>query len=276
MNLIDYSKNVNSQFGEDGILAKVLELVPNRDHWCVEFGAWDGRFLSNTCRLIEEEEYSAVLIEGDRGKFEELRQNFSSQQRVIPLHQFVGFEKNTLDEILSKTPIPKGFDFISIDIDGCDYHIWESLVNYHPKVVCVEFNPTIANGIHFVQARDFSVASGASLDALVALGSAKGYELVAVTRNNGIFVKREIYPLFGISSNSAADLRTDTSWVSHVVCGYDGELIITGANLNPWNGIQLSRMIRQLPQPIRVFPSSMGFFRRKLLGLWKKLFRLVG
>ena len=54
------------------------------------------------------------------------------------------------------------------------------------------------------------------------------------------------------------------------------KLIITGANLNPWNGIQLSRMVRQLPQPIRVFPSSMGFFRRKLLGLWKKLFRLVG
>ena len=31
----------------------------------VEFGAWDGRHLSNTCHLVESRGYSAVLIEGD-------------------------------------------------------------------------------------------------------------------------------------------------------------------------------------------------------------------
>jgi hypothetical protein len=270
-----YSSNVNSQFGEDGIVREVLRILPVRDQWCVEFGAWDGRHLSNTCRLIEEDSYSAVLIEGDARKFAELEANFASYPGVISFCRYVGFENDRLDNILGETSIPKDFDFLSIDIDGCDYHIWDSLKNYEPKVVCIEFNPTVPNGLEFVQTRDFSVAQGASLDSLVALGRTKGYELVSTTRNNGIFVRSEFYPLFGIANNSVELLRKDTLWVSQVFVSYAGELLIAGANVNPWNGIQLDRMVRQLPKPLRTFPGNMGFLRRKSLGLWKKIFGLA-
>ncbi len=64
--LLNHRSNVHSQAGEDGIIEKILELLPVRDHWCVEFGAWDGVFLSNTRRLIEHAGYSAVLIEGSK------------------------------------------------------------------------------------------------------------------------------------------------------------------------------------------------------------------
>ena len=84
---------------------------------------------------------------------------------MIPLHQFVGFEKSTLDEIFSKTPISKGFEFISIDIDGRDYNLWESLVNHHTKVVCLKFNPTIATG-----GRDLEGGGGEARCALSADG----------------------------------------------------------------------------------------------------------
>ena len=40
--LNEYAKNVYSQSGEDGIVAKVLSMVPNPTGWCVEFGASDG------------------------------------------------------------------------------------------------------------------------------------------------------------------------------------------------------------------------------------------
>ncbi|CAN0123266.1 unnamed protein product [Heterosigma akashiwo] len=33
--------------------------------WCVEFGAWDGKHLSNTWSLINEHGWSSVQIEGD-------------------------------------------------------------------------------------------------------------------------------------------------------------------------------------------------------------------
>lgn len=273
--LSDYARNVYSQFGGDGIIARVLEILPEPDKWCVEFGAWDGRFLSNTCHLIEEATYSAVLIEGDTRKWQELCSNFSNSPQVIPIRKFVGFDHDTLDEILATTPIPKDFDFLSIDIDGCDYHIWESLENHRPKVVCIEFNPTIPNGLRFIQARDFTVAQGASLDSLVNLGYIKGYELIATTRNNAFFVTKELYPLFGIVDNSTSILREDTTWVSHIFFAYDGEVIVSGANHSPWNGIQLDRMIRQLPKTLRGFPRNMSYFMCKMLGLWKIIFRLT-
>ncbi len=273
--LAGYAKNIHSQFGEDGIIAKILEMLPERDHWCVEFGAWDGRFLSNTCRLIEEDGYAAVLIEGDVEKCKELKNNFVKFPKVIPIQRFVGFDQDRLDDILEPTPIPQDFDFLSIDIDGCDYHIWESLQSHRPKVVCIEYNPTIPNGLRFVQIKDFSIAQGASLDSLVDLGLSKGYELITTTRNNAIFVTKELYPLFGIEDNSVSVLREDTTWVSQVFFAYDGELMVAGANRSPWNGIQLDRMIRQLPGFLRGFPSNMSFIRCKMLGLWKKIFRLA-
>nr|VFK56242.1 MAG: hypothetical protein BECKTUN1418F_GA0071002_10832 [Candidatus Kentron sp. TUN]VFK61659.1 MAG: hypothetical protein BECKTUN1418D_GA0071000_115613 [Candidatus Kentron sp. TUN]VFK62495.1 MAG: hypothetical protein BECKTUN1418E_GA0071001_10812 [Candidatus Kentron sp. TUN] len=63
--LLEYRRNVYSQTGEDGIIEKILDIIPRNDKWCVEFGAWDGSFLSNTRHLIEHKGFSAVLIEAE-------------------------------------------------------------------------------------------------------------------------------------------------------------------------------------------------------------------
>ena len=66
--------------------------------------------------------------------------------------------KSSLKSLLQRHEIPFDFDFLSIDIDGADYHIWKSLgKEYRPLVVCIEFNPTIPNDIglvHFVFKND--------------------------------------------------------------------------------------------------------------------------
>src|SRR3954466_14198505 len=112
--LLDYKADVYSQTGEDGIIEKILEMLPARNNWCVEFGAWDGKYLSNTLNLINHKEYSAVLIEGSKAKFPELKNNFADNPKVFPINAFVGFDTlNNLDTILGKTPIPKDFDFLS-------------------------------------------------------------------------------------------------------------------------------------------------------------------
>ena len=58
----EHATNVHSQNGEDGVIAEILDRLPELDRWCVEFGAWDGVHLSNTRHLIESRDFGAVLI----------------------------------------------------------------------------------------------------------------------------------------------------------------------------------------------------------------------
>lgn len=114
--------------------------------------------------LITNHGWHGVMIEGDSRKCVELRQTYANNSKVIVLYAMVGFEGgNTLGKILSSTPIPVDFDLLSIDIDGNDYHVWEALRNYTPKVVVIEFNPTIPNSIAFVQEARMTVNQGSSL-----------------------------------------------------------------------------------------------------------------
>jgi len=161
--LKEFAENVTSQYGEDGIIEKVLEVIGDSDKWCVEFGSWDGKKASNTYTLITEKDYCAVLIEASAKRFKDLEETFKGNDKAIKLNQFVGFgSDDNLDKILEKTSIPNNFDLLSIDVDGNDYHIWEACKKYKPKAVIIEFNPTIPESVDFVQAKDPSVSQGSS------------------------------------------------------------------------------------------------------------------
>jgi len=143
----DCAENVHSQFGEDGIIKKIFSVIEPENKWCVEFGAWDGLHFSNTARLIQEEGWHGIQIEGNREKYEELVKNFADFPNAHPAHEIIGFESgvNSLDEALKRYGSPDQPDFVSIDIDGNDYHIWNSLKKYRPRVIVIEFNPAVPN-----------------------------------------------------------------------------------------------------------------------------------
>lgn len=166
--LNEFQNNVTSQNGEDGIIAKIFEIIPDKNKWCVEFGAWDGKLYSNTYNLINQQSYSAVLIEANPGKFQALIKTYQENKKVIPINAFVGFEsKNNLDTHLEPTTIPLDFDLLSIDIDGNDFHVWKASQHYMPKVVVIEYNPTIPNKVEFVQKPDIQLNQGSSLYLLI-------------------------------------------------------------------------------------------------------------
>ena len=71
-------------------------------------------------------------------------------------------------------------DFVSIGIDGNDYHVWNAFNQYRPKLLMIEFNPTIPPGVKHVQPADPRINFGSSLAALMDLGKTKRYELVCV------------------------------------------------------------------------------------------------
>ncbi|MEO8778707.1 MAG: FkbM family methyltransferase, partial [Rhodanobacter sp.] len=254
--LLDHQASTYSQSGEDGIIGKILETLPERDHWCVEFGALDGTSLSNTRNLIEHADYSAVLIEASKVRFKELEANYVHTENVTTLNRFVGFSPNdNLDHILADTAIPQDFDFLSIDIDGNDYHVWKSTSRFVPKVVCIEFNHTIPNEVKFIQPPDPQIAQGSSLSALVDLGKIKSYELVCVEGVNAFFVRSEYFSLFEIDDNSVPVLRTDLSAVTWLFIGYDGTIFLDGRRAMPWHAkLPLKAQgMQRLPKFLRKF-----------------------
>jgi len=274
--LNSFERSVTSQHGEDGVLEKVFEVIGEGDTWCVEFGSWDGRHCSNTFHLIDQRGYSAVLIEGDPRRFKDLLATFETNEKVIPVNTYVGFgEDDDLNAILGETAIPANFDILSIDIDGNDYHVWKALTGYKPKVVVIEFNPTIPPSVEFVQAADPQVAQGSSLLSTVKLGQAKGYELICVTGANAIFVDVKYFPLFGIEDNSVEVMMTDRSGITHIFCGYDGTVFLRGCGMLPWQGVayQESR-VQQMPRWARQVVGDRNFLRRKARKLYRRFRRM--
>jgi hypothetical protein len=266
--LSTFSKNLNSQFGEDGIIEEVLKRLNDHtqtDGWCVEFGAWDGKYLSNTYNLIQNKNYKAVLIEGDSGKHEELCKNLPSED-VIKICAFVHFSgDSTLDALLKKTPIPQGFDFLSIDIDGCDYYIWESLELYKPKLICIEFNPTIPNEIEFVQSKDFSIKQGASAKSLTKLATSKGYSIISSTICNVFYIRNDLKDfVIGSSDLDLESIRDDAEFKTYIFSGYDGTIFVGPSPLvMPWHGLTVNyKSIQQLPKPLRTFFTDYSLFQK--------------
>jgi len=260
-----FARNEYSQFGEDGILEKILEKIESKDGWCVEFGAWDGIHLSNTFNLIKNKGYRPVLIEADKKKFQDLQRNMAPFNAVL-INEFVEFEgANTLDNILGRTSIPKNFDFLSIDIDGNDYWIFDSLVDYRPKVICIEYNPSIPNDVDYVQPRDFSVKRGAGAMSLCQLAKRKSYELIATTRCNLFFVDKELFHLFQVEDNKLTSLRDDSSCRIYAFVGYDGTIIYSKPIHFYWHDLDIKSEKHQwLPGFLRTFPSDYSAFQKIL------------
>ncbi len=271
--LIDFRKNIYSQTGEDGVIEKILQILPENDRWCVEFGAWDGILFSNTRNLIENAGYSAILIEGSKTKYAELQKNYHSQTNVITINTFVGFTKDDgLDTILAKTPIPFNFDFLSIDVDGNDFHIWKAMSKYHPKLICIEFNPTIPTDVRFVQRAETSLNQGSGLLPLVELGKEKGYELVAVLPFNAFFVDSKYYPLFEIHDNKPETLRKDLSRITYLFSGYDGTIFLDGCKQLPWHDMPIRESrIQQLPKVLRKYTENYSFVEKIAWRLFRRI-----
>ena len=133
--LSGYAKNIVSQFGEDGIIEELFNRIGTSQKICVEFGAWDGMHLSNTWNLWHNHEWSALLIEGHKDRFETLQSNVAAFNKVNAVNTYIALDGPTsLERVLDNYAVPKDFDLLSIDIDGDDYHVFKSITGFMPRV----------------------------------------------------------------------------------------------------------------------------------------------
>ncbi len=195
--LYEVRKNITSQYGEDGIIEEIFKKLNVVSGCLVDVGC-GGKHHSNTWSLIKKG-WTGILIDSDEKRLNELRKEYYTYKCELVCIEVGPY---MLGGILRKFDIID-IDFLSIDIDGDDYHVWESFNSYYPTVVLIEFNPC-SKYIDYLQ--PIGGHGGCSLSMLIKLGKRKGYELISATEINAFFVKKEFFDIFEIKDNTIEEL----------------------------------------------------------------------
>lgn len=140
--LLFYYGNIHSQRGQDGILAEIFRRLNYSSGYFVEFGAWDGIYLSNS-RLLFEKGWNGCFIEANPKKYRKLTQFYSQYEKIKTVNAMVGAPEHgvaglRLKTILSRSLInPDEITFVSIDVDGPDLEVFLEM-GFKPPVVLLE------------------------------------------------------------------------------------------------------------------------------------------
>ncbi len=133
--------------------------------------------------------------------------------------------QDSLDEIIKQQNITERIDLLSIDIDGDDYYILEGLKNIKPRVIVIEYNPTIPPGFDVKQSP--GQYFGSSCSTILKLGQEKGYELAHVTQTNVFLVDSTEFSKLNIAPQDLNNFRFEKNY-SYVVTTYDGKPFLLG------------------------------------------------
>jgi hypothetical protein len=176
-----------SQNGEDGALARLLEIVGAASRFYVELGAGNGDECNT--RRLRELGWSGIMMDCAA----------AGNPAIRLYREFVTAEN--INALLIKYGVPDDFDVLSIDLDGNDYWIWRAIApRFQPRVVVIEYNCAVPAGIAVTMPYDAGFRwanqpnTGASLLALKKLASAQGYVLVYAEPPNAFLVRHSILP----------------------------------------------------------------------------------
>lgn len=201
-----YAGNIiYSQNGEEKLLIECLKRLRIEKGYCIEIGGNDGRWLSNTALLIEND-WTGKFIEADFDLWQACCTNWAHNKSVKCVCSFVN-EDNV------NAFVDADCDVLSIDTDGKDYDILKAM-EAKPKIVIIEIDSSIPPD----EDRRNS-EGGAGYLPMVKLAHEKGYFLLCHT-GNLVFVDKKYKKLFpeikgdGIKN---ADEYFRTDWLAKVV-----------------------------------------------------------
>lgn len=155
-----YEHKVTSQNGEDGIIAFLTSKV-----WPKTFAEFGADIAENNTLALQQNGWNGTRLDAKDG---------------------VWVTAESAPWLLVGRGLPPGaLGFLSIDLDGQDYWVWEALLEakYRPPVVCIEYNASLGPARSVTVPPDpqwiwdGSEFFGASLLALAYLGAAYGYKL---------------------------------------------------------------------------------------------------
>jgi hypothetical protein len=183
--LLENRDNIYSDNGEDGVLKCIMDKLGIDCGTCCEFGAWDGKYCSNTFNLVKEKKWKALYIEGDEEKFKDLLETQKEYPTITPVCEFVS--GTNLDSLILDNGFPEDLDLLSIDVDSIDYEIWKGLEKVRPKIVIIE----PSNSSPLWEKNDHYDGRGASPFLIKQLAKEKGYRFLCTT-GNLFFIRDDI------------------------------------------------------------------------------------
>lgn len=203
-NLQDFEFKAFSQFGEDGIIQRLIQLVPVKHKTFIEFGVED--FHESNCRfLMMNDNWSGFVIDGSEENIERIKAaDFYWRHELTALRRFV--TRENVSETLRSSGFDPDLGILSIDLDGVDYYLWEELDWLRPRIMIAEYNSvfgpdraiTVPYDPAFVRhdKHHSGLYFGCSLGALHHLATSRGYSLVGSTSDgvNAFFVRNDVMP----------------------------------------------------------------------------------
>lgn len=189
---------LRSQNEEDGILLALLGYTGWGGRRFVEIGS--GKSGGTAAVLAHECGWSGLMIELSASSADLARRKFAGNRGVTVLSARV--TPDNVNTILSEHGYAGEVDLLSIDIDSYDYWILAALTVTSPRLLVLEYNalfgPERRVTIPLEQPLEGTPKGygGASLAALAALASSKGYRLVACENSgvNAFFLRHDVAP----------------------------------------------------------------------------------
>jgi len=201
--LTEVGYRVYSQFEEDGLLAYIFAGIGTTNRTFIDIGAGNG-IMSNVANLAINFGWRGLLIDGDEQN-EKTANNFYSRHPDTALYPPVFVrafvQADNINKIIADSGYSGEIDLISIDIDGNDYYVWESLSVVSPRVVIIETHTEFGmNNIVVPYNKDYCYPGrhpdyhGASPVAMVGLAKRKGYRLIGSNNYgfNTIYMKNGV------------------------------------------------------------------------------------
>jgi len=199
---------VYSQQDTDGIIVFLLSLVEINHRRFLEIGIGDGTecFSANLAKCMG---WSGWMIEGDASLARSARNHYLNNKHTLhrDIHVIEAVvTKENIETLIEKNGMTNRVDFLSIDIDGMDWWIWDAIHNISPALVTIEYNASLGSEksitvpYHASFRRHEHHSSGfyhgASIRALVKLGEKKGYQFVGCDSCgiNAFFMRKDLAP----------------------------------------------------------------------------------
>jgi hypothetical protein len=198
---------IYSQTDEDGFLLFIFSLIGITNKKVVEICAGDG-LECNAANLIINHGWKGLLFDGDWANIKIGKNTYNfleSKIANIPKLVNAWITRENINDLITNAGFTGKIDLLSLDLDGVDYWIWQSIECIKPRVVILEYNNywdaktsvTVPYNPNFkAQIIDGAYYCGASLNAFVKLAKNLGYRLVGsnTKQYNAFFVKEDILP----------------------------------------------------------------------------------
>ena len=232
--IIDTGFKVYSQFDEDGILLYIFSLIGFTNRKVVEICCGHGAEC-NTANLIINHACYGLLFDGDENNIQAATNFFRNNKStwiLPPICKHAWITKDNINHLIEEEGFSGDVDLLSLDIDGIDYYIWESLRIISPSVFVCECHNIVPDdmAITIPYKVDFSYKAkdnyhvefhSASPLAMIKLSKEKGYRLIGSHKYgfNLVFMRNDIgnnyFPevsLNEISNNQYTIIAKETRW----------------------------------------------------------------